>query len=287
MSEGRAVRIDSHHHFWEIGRYNYPWLTPELNVLQRNFRPADLQPLLAQSEIKSSVLVQTISSVEETRWFLQLAEKYSFIAGVVGWVDLTSPHVSDVLDELKAPRLIGIRHQVHDEADDNWLIRQDVQKGFRELSKRSLTFDLLIRPQHLQPALKTVQMFPELSFVVDHIAKPRIASSGWDDWAEGIASLARCPNVWCKLSGMITEANWTQWRKSDLRPYINHVFQVFGVNRVMFGSDWPVCLLAGSYQQVVEALEENLDQLTAQDKMKVFGLNAAKFYRLDSLRGMN
>lgn len=283
MSQDTAVRIDSHHHFWEIGRYNYPWLTPELRVLQRNFRPQDLQPLLAQSEIKASVLIQTISSVEETRWFLQLAEKNSFIAGVVGWVNLTSPQVGDALDELRTPRLVGIRHQVHDEADANWLIRQDVHKGFRELSERSLTFDLLIRPQHLQPALKTVQMFPELPFVLDHIAKPDIARSRWDDWADGIKSLARCPNVCCKLSGMITEADWNRWRKSDLRPYINHVLEVFGVDRVMFGSDWPVCLLAGSYEQVVEALEANLDQLTGQDKVKVFGTNAARFYRLNGV----
>lgn len=277
----QPVRVDAHHHFWQIGRYDYGWISPNSPVLYRNFGPEELEPLLARHGIDRSVLVQTISSVEETRWFLQIAGSHPLIAGVVGWIDLAAPSAGAVLDELqKSPRLLGIRHNLHDEPDRWWLARPEVERGLREVEKRSLAYDLLIRPAHLEPALEVARRFPGLRFVVDHIAKPGIAEQRWADWAPGLAALAQCGNVFCKLSGMITEASWSGWKAEDLRPYINHVLEVFGVDRVMFGSDWPVCLLAGSYAEVVEALEENLRHLAPAEREKVFGLNAIRFYGL-------
>ncbi len=275
------MRIDAHHHFWKLDRHDYPWMGPDLKPLHFDFGPADLQPLLAKHRIDRSVLVQTISSLDETKWFLSLARSHKSIAGVVGWVDLRDQRVGDTLDELLAsPGLVGIRHQVHDEPDVNWLLRPDVQHGLKELVKRDLRYDLLIRPPHLAASLQIARAFPDLSFIVDHIAKPRIAQRGWDDWAGGIAELARCPNVWCKLSGMITEANWATWQPATIQPYVDHVLTAFGPDRVLFGSDWPVCLLAGSYDRVVGALETCLDGLSVTEREKVFGGNAVGFYRL-------
>ncbi len=278
-----TVRVDAHHHFWQIGRYDYAWMGPELGVLHRDYGPDDLRPLLERNDVDRSVLVQTISSLDETRWFLELAERHPFIAGVVGWVDLLDPAVGDVLDELAdRPKLAGIRHQVHDEPEDHWLGRDDVRRGLRELAHRSIPYDLLIRPQHLSASLDVAKAFDELTFVVDHVAKPAIARRGWDDWADGITALAACPNVVCKLSGMITEADWQQWTPQDLAPYIQHVIEQFGTDRVMYGSDWPVCLLAGSYDQVVEALTANLSGLSDGERQDVFGNNAARWYRLEN-----
>ena len=277
------MRIDAHHHFWQIGRYDYAWMGPDLEVLLAHYMPDELAPLLARNEINRTVLVQTISSVDETRWFLQLADEHVFIAGVVGWVDLTDPAVGETLDELNDhPKLAGIRHQVHDESNDNWLTRDDVRAGLGELAKRSIPYDLLIRPQHLPAARVVAEAFGELTFIVDHIAKPRIAEGDWDDWADGIAALAACPNVACKLSGMITEADWASWTAQDLSRYIGHVIDRFGTERVMFGSDWPVCLLAGSYDQVVEALSANVAGLSQAEQQNVFGNNAARWYRLET-----
>jgi L-fuconolactonase len=276
------MRIDAHHHFWQIGRYDYVWMAPELDVLRRNYMPPDLRPLLEQHGIEGTILVQTISSLDETRWFLELADQHPFIAGVVGWVDLTDPGVGDVLDELRThPKLVGIRHQVHDEPDENWLLRADVQRGLAELARRSIPYELLIRPHHLAVSLSVAEKHPDLPLIIDHMAKPEIAKQAYDDWADGIARLARCPNVACKLSGMITEADWRRWTPLDLRIYVEHAMVQFGNDRVMFGSDWPVCLLAGNYDQVVEALEMNLSDLSLREYQDVFGNCAARWYRLE------
>ncbi|MBI4326727.1 MAG: amidohydrolase family protein [Chloroflexi bacterium] len=275
------MRIDSHQHFWTLGQYPHAWITEPLQAIRRNFTPQDLKPLLDRHRFDACVLVQTFSSLEETRFFLRLAREHPWIAGVVGWVDLTGPRVGDTLDELRLdPKLVGLRHVVHDEPDVDWLRCADVQRGLAELMKRNLPYDLLIRPAHLGAALEVARKFPDLPLVVDHIAKPRIAARGWDDWADGLAHLARCPNVWCKLSGMITEADWARWQATDLKPYIGHALAVFGPGRVMFGSDWPVCLLAGSYPQVVEAAKVNTAHLTASEQDAIWGGNAARFYRL-------
>ncbi len=275
------MRIDAHHHFWQLDRFRYPWMTPDLEPLLRDYGPADLQPLLAAHHVDRSVLVQTISSLDETRWFLQLSERHEFIAGVVGWVDLTDPALDQMLDELAPhPKFVGVRHQVHDEPDDRWLLRDDVLRGLAQLAARSIPYDLLLRPRHIPAAIEVALALPELSLVVDHIAKPAIAHRGWDDWAKPFAKLAKHPNVTCKLSGMITEADWQQWQPGDLRPYVDHALSCFGAERLMFGSDWPVCLLAGGYGRVVAALEENLAGLSDAERADVFGGTAVRVYGL-------
>lgn len=276
------MRIDAHHHFWEIGRYEYVWMGTDPGILGRDYGPADLQPLVQRNEIDGTILVQTISSLDETRWFLELAKQHRFITGVVGWVDLTDPGIGATLDELLSrPEFVGVRHQVHDEPDDRWLADTEVRRGLGELARRSIPYDLLVRPRHLAVSIETARAFPDLTLVVNHIAKPNIAKRGWADWADGIATLAQCANVVCKLSGMITEANPQRWTPDDIAPYIRHVIEHFGTKRVMFGSDWPVCLLAGTYDQVVEALTDNLDALSDSERQDVFGNNAARWYQLE------
>jgi L-fuconolactonase len=278
----QSSRIDAHHHFWQIGKFDYPWIEPA-GVLDRNFGPDELAPLLALHQLGRSVLVQTIASLDETRWFLELAEQHNWIAGVVGWVDLTDDAVGNTLDELVARygnRLVGVRHNLHDEPDDRWVVRDDVLRGLAAVARRGLAYDLLIRPRHLPVVRELIRQQPLLKLVVDHAAKPAIASRGWDDWATPLAMIAGHPHVFCKLSGLITEADRQHWQPADLTPYIEHVLRVFGPERVMFGSDWPVCLLAGSYERVVDVMERNTEELSATEREQVFGASAGRFYGL-------
>ena len=275
------MRIDAHQHFWNLNQFPHSWITEKLQPLRRHFLPEDLKPLLTQHHLDGAVLVQTFASLEETRWFLSLATQHDFLLGVVGWVDLQDPAVGDTLDALADhPKLVGIRHVVHDEPDPNWLLRPAVLRGLGELSSRKLPYDLLLRPPHLPAAIEVARRLPGLPLVVDHIAKPGIASLAWEDWAQNFAELARFPSVYCKLSGMITEASWTAWKPSDLTKYIEHALQHFGPKRLMYGSDWPVCLLAGSYARTVEALEENLKHLSAAEQQLIWGGTAEKYYGL-------
>jgi L-fuconolactonase len=281
----RTPVVDSHHHFWTPGRYDYYWMAgPELEPIRREYRPADLQPLITAAGVDYTVLVQTVPSVDETREFLEIAEDIPFVAGVVGWVDLTDPAVGATLAELKAGRggkyLVGIRHMVHDEPDAEWLLRPDVQRGLQAVAHAGLAYDLLLRPRELPAALEVVKAHPHLRFVIDHLAKPEIASGRIAEWTELISPFGEQEHVLCKLSGMVTEANWAAWTPEDLRPYVQTVLDIFGVERVMFGSDWPVCLLAAEYGRVKSALESALPPLSAADEAAVFGGNAIKFYRL-------
>jgi len=280
-----AERIDAHHHFWDPGRYAYPWMAgPEMDPVRRAFGPRDLGPLLDEGNIAGTVLVQTVSDEGETREFLQVAGSTPFVRGVVGWVDLTSPAVGEALDALLASDngrfLVGIRHQVHDEPDPDWLGRDDVRRGLRAVADRGLSYDLLVRARELPAAIAMVRALPELSVVVDHIAKPTIAVGADDLWTARMPGLARCPNVLVKLSGMITEADWAAWTPGDLRPFIARVYQWFGPHRVMFGSDWPVCLLAGTYQSAIEGLTAAIGPLGAAETAALFGATAHAFYRL-------
>jgi L-fuconolactonase len=275
-------RIDAHHHFWRIGRYGYPWIEPA-GALDRDFGPDELAPLLAQHRIARSVLVQTIASLDETRWFLELAERHAWIAGVVGWVDLADAAVAATLDGLisrHGRRLVGVRHNLHDEPNDRWILRDDVARGLAAVAARGLAYDLLIRPRHLPVVVELIRRQPELRLVIDHAAKPAIAERGWDDWAAAMAAVAGHPQVFCKLSGLVTEADHRRWQPADLKPYIEHLLAVFGPQRVIFGSDWPVCLLAASYERVWEAVEGNLERLNASDKARVFGGTAMEAYGL-------
>jgi L-fuconolactonase len=284
MKEDPA-RLDSHHHFWDPTRAMYPWMVGDaMDPVRRPFTPDDLAPELAAQRISGTVLVQTISSEDETREFLELAARTDFVWGVVGWVDLTSAHVGDHLDALigatGGDRLVGIRHQVHDEADPEWLCRVEVRRGLAAVQERGLTYDLLVRARELPSAIETVHALPDLQFVLDHIAKPRIAEGKDPDWRQRMPVLAVLPNVAVKLSGMVTEANWASWTPADLRPFVTSVVDWFGAGRLMFGSDWPVCLLATSYEGVVNGLEEAIGPLSAGDAARVFGLNAVSAYRL-------
>ena len=282
----RTAVVDAHHHFWTPSRHDYYWMAgAELDPIRRSFGPGDLRPLLAEGGIDYTVLVQTVPSVQETREFMETAAATRFVAGVVGWVDLTDPAVGDTLAELQSQpngqTLVGIRHQVHDETDAEWLLRPDVQSGLAAVRDAGLAYDVLVRPRELPAALATAKALPDMRFVIDHIAKPPIASGEIDAWSALLEPFRSLPHVSCKLSGMITEANWADWTPSDLRPYVNRAVDIFGTQRVMYGSDWPVCLLAGSYGAVKSALEESLPPLSPAEWADVFGGNAIRFYRLD------
>jgi L-fuconolactonase len=285
VTSSAPIRIDAHQHFWDPAVFDYPWMIgPQLDPIRRPFRPADLEAELASRSLDGSVLVQCLSSVAETRDFLRIARETPFVFGVVGWVDLTAPDVGDRLDELIAEGegyLVGIRHQVHDELDLRWLSRPDVRRGLAEVQSRGLSYDLLVRAREMPSAVDAVSALPDGRFVLDHIGKPRIAT-GWDaDWAAAIATLAARPNVQVKLSGMITEADWRNWRVADLAPYVEHVIALFGSDRVMLGSDWPVCLLAApDYGHVIDAVSETLAGLSETERAGLFGENAAAFYGL-------
>lgn len=287
MNNG-AVRFDAHQHFWDPSRYTYPWMEDSaMGPVRRRFSPDDLARELTESDIDGTVLVQTLSSLDESREFLAIASRWQWVRGVVGWVDLTADDVCDQLDDLRGAagggRLVGVRHQVHDEADPLWLCRADVRRGLAAVASRGLTYDLLIRAREIPAAIETAKALPELSFVVDHIAKPRIVDGSDPAWAAGLPGLASLANVQMKLSGMVTEADWTSWAPRDLRPFVSRVVELFGTRRLMFGSDWPVCLLVvPSYQGVIAALEEALGDLSEDESRQVFGANAQRFYGLTS-----
>jgi len=275
------MRVDAHQHFWDPARYSYPWMAGDaMDPVRRAFAPDDLRDVLVAAGIDRTVLVQTLSDLEETREFLALDA--DFVAGVVGWVDLTSPKVDDELDELLAGpgRLIGIRHQVHDEPDPNWLLRDDVRRGLAAVQRRGLAYDVLVRARELPAAIATARAFPDLQFVLDHIAKPRIMDGSDRAWSELMPGLAAAPNVAVKLSGMVTEAGWSRWTADDLRPFVERVVGWFGTDRVLFGSDWPVCSLVGSYGEVLAGLEAALPRLTASEREQLYGGNAERVYTL-------
>jgi L-fuconolactonase len=279
------VIVDAHQHFWDPARGEYPWMTAELAAIRRPFAPGDLAPLLLERGVDRTILVQTRSSIDETREFLALAAATEFVAGVVGWVDLTSPNVGRTIAELRARPdgryLVGIRHQVHDEDDPDWLLREDVRRGLAAVAEADLVYDLLVRPRELPAALETARRLPELRFVIDHLAKPPIAAGALEPWAERLAPFADLANVSCKLSGLVTEADWSSWTRDDLVPYVRRAAGWFGDERLLFGSDWPVCLLAASYDEVFDAYTDALGALSSEGRERVLGLNAVRVYRVE------
>ena len=280
-AQSDAIRVDSHHHFWDMSRFGYEWMPPEPNVLRRNYLPEDLAPLIERNGISQSVVVQAYQSIDEADFLLGLADASDVVAGIVAWVDLTSPDVGDVLDRLaKHPKIVGIRHQVHDEHDEAWTVREDVIEGLREVAGHGLRYDLLFRPQHLKYVHPLAEKVPDLKMVIDHIAKPNIAAAEFEPWARDIASAAEVPGIYCKVSGMITEADHSTWTAEDLKPYVAQVAEHFGIDRLMFGSDWPVCLLAGSYDQVVQAALDAIGPIGDEYIATFLGGNAIEFYGL-------
>jgi L-fuconolactonase len=280
------LQVDAHQHFWDPTATDYPWMTDEVAPLRRRFAPDDLRGELARAGVEATILVQARSSIEESREFLAVAAATDFVAGVVAWVDLIDPAVADHLVELRegpdGRYLVGIRHQVHDEPDPGWLLRDDVQRGLRAVGEAGLAFDLLVRPRELSAALEAARRNPEMRFVIDHIAKPEIAAGEIDGWAERLTPFTSLEHVSCKLSGMVTEADWSSWTTADLRPYVETVFECFGAERLMFGSDWPVCLLAASYEETRRAAADALGEISADERERIFGGTAAAVYGVRS-----
>lgn len=272
--------IDSHQHFWRYSAVEYPWLGAGMEHLRRDFLPVDLAPVLASAGLTHAVAVQARQSLEETRWLLELADANPAIRGVVGWIDLRSADVAKQLTYFAAnPKFLGVRHVVQDEPDDRFLLGADFVRGLRALPQFGLTYDILIYPQQLPASIELMQMLPDQPFVLDHLAKPRIRERLLQPWADQIRELALMPNVMCKVSGMVTEAAWRGWSSLDFRPYLDVVFDAFGVDRVMYGSDWPVCLAAAEYAEVVGLVRDYVQEQYPDAMDKIFGLNAAAFYQ--------
>jgi len=274
--------IDSHQHFWQVGRFDYPWMSSDVTVLYRDYLPDQLEPVLKENGVSSTVLVQASNSVAESRWLLELADVHPFIAGVVGWVDLASPEVDRQLDELSAhPKFKGVRHLVESEPDDDWLVRPDVLNGLGRLAAFGVTYDLLVHTRHLKHVAKIAEACPGVSLVIDHMAKPPIAKRDFGSWFRELKPVAANTNIYCKLSGLVTEAQWDSWASDDLRPYVEAALELFGPERLMFGSDHPVCLLAASYARVLDSFQELLRELPDDARQQIFSNNAIEFYRLN------
>jgi L-fuconolactonase len=277
----RLKFIDSHQHFWDINRFKYEWMSPEDTVLYRDFLPASFGKVLHQNGIEKSVAVQAHQSLAETFWLLELAEEFDFIAGVVGWADLLSDEFEKQLDELaKFPKLKGIRHIVQDEPEEDWIIKPKVLANLGKLAVYHLTYDILIFPRHLPYIPTVIENCPNVKFVIDHLAKPFIKTGEIEQWKKDLKKIADFPAVFCKLSGLVTEADYQNWTVEDLRPYAETALELFGAERLMFGSDYPVCLLAADYQRVLETYQSFLKDLNVEKQQQVMQENAIKFYSL-------
>jgi len=275
------MRIDAHQHFWMYSEREYGWIDDSMAALRRDFLPADLKPELERNGFQGCVAVQARQTLEETRWLLELAEHAPFILGVVGWVDLRSPRLQFELESLAVnPKLVGVRHIVQSEPDERFLLQPDFLRGIAMLEEFDLAYDILIYTRHLPVAAEFVTKFPRQRFVLDHLAKPPIKSGAIDVWARGIQGLAAFSNVYCKVSGLVTEADWQAWKPEDIRPYLDLVFECFGPSRLMTGSDWPVCTVAGSYSRVMNLTKDYLGKYAEKERNAVLGENAATFWRL-------
>lgn len=275
------MKIDAHHHFWKYHPAKDAWITEDMKVIQRDFMPEDLEPVLLQYHFDGCIAVQADQSEQETLFLLELASQYDFIKGVVGWVDLRAANIDERLEYFSTfSKLKGFRHIVQAEPQDDFLLRKDFCRGIALLQQYQFTYDILIHPRHLKYARQFAKQFPDQKFVIDHLAKPFIKDQAWEDWKSDMDAMAELKNVHCKISGMVTEADWKNWRMEDFTIYFESVWRSFGADRLMFGSDWPVCLLAADYKQVCEIVEEHTVFLSAAEKAKLWGLNAQHFYNL-------
>jgi L-fuconolactonase len=273
------MKIDSHQHFWHYNNIEYSWINDDMKTLQRDFSPSDLLPELNKLGFQGSIAVQARQNLEETRWLLGLANQNDFIKGVVGWIDLCSHEVENQLHEFVGnKKFVGVRHVVHDESDDNFMARPDFQQGIGLLSRYGLSYDLLIFPKHLALANELVHKFPNQMFVLDHIAKPLIKDQVRAPWDKQIVQLAKHPNVFCKLSGMVTEADWKSWKPDDFAYYMDTVYQAFGEDRIMIGSDWPVCMITGHYPDIMKIVIDFFSKKGTGILNKVLGGNCMRFY---------
>jgi L-fuconolactonase len=274
------MRIDSHQHFWHYNPAEHVWMDDRMLVLKRDYLPDELLPLLRAIDFDGTIAVQARQNLTETQWLLELADHHDFIKGVVGWVDLCSPALASQLESFsKHSKLVGVRHVVHDEPDDQFMLRPEFRRGISQLRHFNLTYDLLLFPEHLSVARKLVEEFPETSFVADHIAKPQIGQRLKLPWRDDLAVLAEFPNVFCKLSGMVTETIWGQWHAGDFTPYLDTVLEIFGPARVMIGSDWPVCTLSANYAATMGIVLDYAKQFSAEVQDGILGGNCTQFYK--------
>src|ERR1700730_1127968 len=276
------MKIDSHQHFWRYDTARDAWITDSMAVLKRDFLPEHLAAELAANGFDASIAVQADQSENETMFLLDLAEKNERVAGVVGWVDLLSPQLAENLEYFAHfSKLRGFRHIAQAEPDDRFLVREDFLKAVAQLRPFGFTYDILIYPKQLPAAMELVGRLPEQRFVIDHLAKPQIKAGKTAPWAAQMREIAQNRNVFCKISGLVTEGDWKHWKPDDFKPYLDIVFDAFAADRLMFGSDWPVCLLAATYRQVNQLMEEYVKGYSEADKDKFFGGNAAQFYELN------
>jgi L-fuconolactonase len=281
------VRIDAHQHFWRYSAADYAWIDDSMAALRRDFLPEDARREMDRAGVDASIAVQARSSLDETRWLLGLAAAHPFIAGVVGWLDLQSDDVGAQLAQLAAyPKLVGVRHIVQSEEDDRFLLRPAFLRGISLLQDVDLSYDILIYPKHLRVAAEFVSRFGGQRFILDHLAKPRIASGEIREWETDIRDLARFPNVFCKLSGLVTEADWRRWTPDHIRPYLDVVFDCFGVHRLLVGSDWPVCTVAADYPRTLELIATYMAGRPAAERDAVMGGNAMRLWRLHDTCGV-
>jgi len=276
------MKIDAHQHYWKIDNHHTDWPTSDLAAIYRNFLPENLEAYLKQHQIDKTIVVQASPHLKENEFLLELAEHHDSIGGVVGWIDLSSEQFPEHFSKFKShPKFVGIRPMLQGMEDDRWIVRPDVKKNIHLLIANDFPIDILIYPKHLSVIVDLLEEFPTLRAVIDHCAKPNIKEQQWDKWAEEIKKVSDFQSVMCKISGLVTEADHQSWELDDFKPYIHHVYKCFGTNRIMFGSDWPVCLLAASYDEVIEVVNENLaKELSAKDKELLFGENAKRFYKL-------
>lgn len=276
------LRIDAHQHFWKFDAVRDSWINDEMAVIKRDFLPQDLLPLLEQNGIDGCVTVQSDQTEDENIFQLANAEKWDFIKGVVGWVDLQATNVEGRLEYYSGfKKMKGFRHVLQGESQRDFMLRQEFMRGVSLLNKYGFTYDILIFPDQLRYAYEFVKAFPNQRFVIDHIAKPNIKDSIMGDWKSDMLAFAACENVYCKISGMVTEADWKNWKPQDFTPYLDVVTKAFGANRLMFGSDWPVCLVAASYHSVHEIVTAYFSSFSKDEQAKIFGGNAVEFYKLD------
>jgi L-fuconolactonase len=281
-----ALRIDAHHHLWQYSPEEYGWIGDAMQTLQRDFTPADLKREMEPASIDGAVAVQARQTLEETRWLLRLADANTFLRGIVGWAPLASPEFSRHLDDFSAhPKLKGLRHVLQDEPQDDYMLREDFNRGVAALAGTGLVYDILIYEKHLPIAAEFVDRHPNQVFVLDHLAKPPIREQRLAPWREHLRTLAARPHVFCKLSGLVTEADWQHWTIDDLRPYFDTALDCFGPSRLLAGSDWPVCLLATGYTRWWQTLSELISSLSNSEQAAILGENAMRIYRLDSEAG--
>ncbi|ETT52684.1 amidohydrolase family protein [Paenibacillus sp. FSL H7-689] len=275
------MKLDAHQHFWEYNVAEYGWIGEEMKTIRQSFLPEDLEPLLVQSGLDGCIAVQARQSLTETEWLLQLADRHECIKGVVGWVDLCSDEVRNQLELFASnPYLKGVRHVIQDEPDLKYVLREDFQRGISLLKKYDLAYDLLVSKEQLPYAVELVKTFPEQRFVLDHLAKPDIKSGIISPWKEALESLAAQPNAYCKLSGMVTEADWANWTPKDFTAYLNIAIEAFGAERLMFGSDWPVSNVSATYSEVYGLIMSHINALPISDQQMIFGGTCAAFYQI-------